>query len=213
MFKNIDIEKWPRKPFFDQYLHQMQCTYSITVNLDITKLMEFRRTNQYKLYPVLLYVLSQAVNTYDEFRTAFDSEGQLGIWSEMHPSYTIFHKESKTFSSIWTSWSNNLEEFINNFNIDMQTFGNREGIMAKPHAPANVFPVSILPWTSFTGFNLNIQSDGKYLLPIFTFGKYFSQDNKLLIPLALQVHHAVCDGFHASRFVNTLQDYCNNLGQ
>lgn len=183
----------------------------MTVNLDITKLMEFRRTHQYKLYPVLLYVLSQAVNTYEEFRTAFDSEGQLGFWSEMHPSYTIFHKESETLSSMWTSWSNNLEEFINNFNTDMQTFSNREGIMAKPHAPANVFPVSILPWTSFTGFNLNIQSDGKYLLPIFTFSKCFSQDNKLLIPLALQVHHAVCDGFHASRFVNTLQDYCNNL--
>lgn len=29
--------------------------------------------------------------------------------------------------------------------------------MAKPDAPANTFPVSMLPWESFDGFQLNLQ--------------------------------------------------------
>lgn len=29
-------------------------------------------------------------------------------------------------------------------------------------------------------------------------------------PLAIQVHHAVCDGFHLCRFVNELQDLFND---
>lgn len=30
-------------------------------------------------------------------------------------------------------------------------------------------------------------------------GKYYTQGDKVLMPLAIQVHHAVCDGFHVGR--------------
>ncbi len=41
----------------------------------------------------------------------------------------------------------------------------------KENIPPNVFPISSIPWTSFTGFNIN--NDADYLLPIITCGKYF----------------------------------------
>ena len=84
-------------------------------------------------------------------------------------------------------------------------------INPKPGLPENVFPISSLPWTTFTGFNLNITSDGTYLFPIFTFGKYFIRGKKTLIPLSVQVHHAVCDGFHVSRFINDLQSVLDSF--
>ena len=77
---------------------------------------------------------------------------------------------------------------------------------AKPGTPANTFPVSMIPWTSFDGFNLNLQKGYDYLLPIFTLGKFEEEDGICRIPLAVQVHHAVCDGFHLSRFLNELQE-------
>lgn len=55
---------------------------------------------------------------------------------------------------------------------------------------------------SFTGFNLNFFNDNKFLLPIITIGKYFEQGNTLQLPVCLQVHHAVADGYHASQFMN-----------
>lgn len=64
----------------------------------------------------------------------------------------------------------------------------------------------MVPWVSFTGFNLNINEDNNYLLPILTGGKYFNQDGKTLFPLAVQMHHAVCDGYHASLFINEVQE-------
>lgn len=42
-----------------------------------------------------------------------------------------------------------------------------EKFTAKPDVPENNFNVSMVPWTTFEGFNINI-SDFKYLLPIFT---------------------------------------------
>ncbi|MBP8894155.1 MAG: chloramphenicol acetyltransferase CAT, partial [Saprospiraceae bacterium] len=50
-----------------------------------------------------------------------------------------------------------------------------------------------------------------YLIPIFTMGKYFQQDNKILLPMSVQVHHAVCDGYHTSRFFNEVQELVSNF--
>ena len=92
---------------------------------------------------------------------------------------------------------------------DIDAYGERKGMFAKPNPPENTFPVSMIPWTSFEGFNLNLKKGYDYLLPIFTFGKYYEEGGKYYIPLSIQVHHAVCDGFHVCRFLDELQDLLN----
>lgn len=62
MFKLIDTSSWKRKPYFDHYFNQIRCTYSITVNIDITNVLSFKDRNKVKLYPLLIYVISKAVN-------------------------------------------------------------------------------------------------------------------------------------------------------
>lgn len=54
-------------------------------------------------------------------------------------------------------------------------------------------------------YNINVFGDEKYLLPIFTMGKFFYVNEKRMLPLAIQVHHAVCDGYHVGRFIELLQ--------
>lgn len=211
MFKPIDTSSWKRKPYFDHYFNQIRCTYSITVNIDITNVLSFKDRNKVKLYPLLIYVISKAVNKYEEFRTAINDRGEIGVWETLSPCYTVFHKNSESFSNIWTEWNDDLNLFLSNFEQDSKRFGQIDRIDAKPNTPANVFPISSLPWTTFTGFNLNIFADGTYLLPIFIYGKYFKDGNRYLIPLSIQVHHAVCDGFHVSRLINEIQQECSNM--
>lgn len=211
MFKPIDTSSWKRKPYFDHYFNQIRCTYSITVNIDITNVLSFKDRNKVKLYPLLIYVISKAVNKYEEFRTAINDRGEIGVWETLSPCYTVFHKDSESFSNIWTEWNDDLNLFLSNFEQDSKRFGQIDRIDAKPNTPANVFPISSLPWTTFTGFNLNIFADGTYLLPIFTYGKYFKDRNRYLIPLSIQVHHAVCDGFHVSRLINEIQQECSSM--
>ena len=69
----------------------------------------------------------------------------------------------------------------------------------------NVLNVSMIPWVHFTAFNLNLQHGDQYLLPIFTLGKYQEKDGRRMLPLAIQVHHAVCDGYHIALFMEKLQ--------
>lgn len=213
MFELIDKDTWKRKQYFEHYFREIRCTYSITVNIDITEVMEFRKKKKSKLYPLLIYVLTKAVNSHEEFRTAMNDKGELGIWDVLLPCYTVFHKDSESFSNMWTEWDDDIHVFLSNYERDIKMFGNTHDMDAKPGMPENTFPISSLPWTTFTGFNLNIFADGSYLLPIFTFGKYFNQDGRFLIPLSVQVHHAVCDGFHVSRLVNEIQKTCDEMNK
>lgn len=77
----------------------------------------------------------------------------------MLPCYTIFHKETETFSSIWTEFTADYTEFLQDYQKDIDAYGERKGMFAKPNPPENTFPVSMIPWTSFEGFNLNLKKD------------------------------------------------------
>lgn len=201
-FTIINRETWDRKEYFDHYFSNIPCTYSMTTKLDITKLINSNR----KLYPTMLYLISKVVNNKDEFRISLDMNGQVGIFDEMLPCYTVFHKDTKTFSNIWTEYSDDYDIFCKSYEKDIQIFGSVKGMIGKPDIPTNTFPVSMIPWTTFEGFNLNLQKGYDYLLPIFTIGKYYEENGKYLLPLAIQVHHAVCDGYHICSFINELQE-------
>ena len=200
-FTPIDREHLARREYFDHYFSQVPCTYSAVFKLDITKLRQQGR----KLYPTMLYQIAGEVNRWEQFRTALNSRGQLGVYDQMHPCYTIFHKKSETFSNLWTEYTPDYEAFCQAYQRDMEEYGGNLGMEAKPGTPENTFPVSMLPWASFEGFNLNLQKGYDYLLPIFTMGRYYEENGRTLLPLAVQVHHGVCDGFHLCRFVSGLQ--------
>ncbi|WP_367925917.1 type A chloramphenicol O-acetyltransferase [uncultured Ruthenibacterium sp.] len=201
LFEKIEKSTWPRREYFDHYFSHVPCTYSMTVRLDVTKI----RQAGLKFYPTMLHAITTIVNRHEEFRTAFNEKGELGIYSEMIACYTIFHKDSQTFSNLWTAYEPELHTFCAAYEQDLKQWGTNKAFNAKPNLPENNFPVSMIPWTVFEGFNLNLPKGQNYLLPIFTMGKYYPENEKILLPLSVQVHHAVCDGFHLCRFINELQ--------
>lgn len=198
-FNLIDLEKWERKEYYLHFINEVRCTYSATVNLDITNLKGQR------LYPAMIWLLTQTVNLFPEFRTALTDEG-LGIYDKLNPSYTIFNSSKKTFSVIWTEFNADYIKFLKAYEEDLAKYSLSTNFAPKPQRPKNSFDVSMLPWFSFTAFDINVFDEGKYLLPIFTMGKFFDVGEKRMLPLAIQVHHAVCDGYHVGKFIETLQE-------
>ena len=201
-FHPIDRESWERREYFEHYFTLVPCSYSMTVQLDITRL----HISRLRLYPAMLYCLTKEVNRRREFRTAINSSGQLGYYDNMHPSYTVFRRDDETFTNIWTEYDPDFSSFLKAYESDVDKYTALPGFAAKPDAPENCFNVSMIPWQSFEGFNLNLPKGGDYLLPIFTMGRFHEENGRILLPLAAQVHHAVCDGFHLCRFLGELSE-------
>lgn len=161
-FEVIDRQSWSRKEYFEHYYSSVPCTYSMNVRLDITEIVESR----HRLYPAMLYAISVIVNRHSEFRTSVNEKGEVGVFSEMIPCYTVFHKKNETFSNIWTEYHPHFSKFLDAYQKDMEKYGSILQMEAKPNTPINTFPVSMIPWTTFEGFNLNLQKGYEYLLPI-----------------------------------------------
>ncbi|GGG01469.1 type A chloramphenicol O-acetyltransferase [Paenibacillus albidus] len=210
IFHPINMDNWARKPYYEHYLNHTRCTYSMTANIDITRLLAELKSKGMKLYPALIHMITATVNGQIEFRTCLDAQGRVGYWDSMSPSFTIFHEEDKTFTALWTLYSEDFHDFYNRYLEDMDKYGKVQQFSAKTNEPPNTIPISSIPWVSFSGFNLNVFNEGTYLLPISTIGKYFRQDGRILLPFAGQFHHAVCDGYHASLMFNGLQARADN---
>lgn len=203
-FNIINRDNWYRKEYFEHYLQQ-QTTFSIATEINITILMRNLKKKNYKLYPAFIFMVTNLVNSHREFRTSFNLEGNLGYWTEICPSYTIFDKKTHTFSGIWSPNLANFSEFHSQYEKDVEKYNGTGSLFPKTPIPDNNIPISMIPWSSFTAFNLNINNGGDFLLPIVTGGKYSQVNDELFLPVSLQIHHAVCDGYHASVFMNGLQ--------
>jgi chloramphenicol O-acetyltransferase type A len=213
-FHLIDLDTYSRKDHFEHFLNRVPCTYSATVPIDVTRLRVALKEKGLKAYPAQIYLLTTAVNYFPEFRMSLDGDRRLGYWERASPLYTVLSPDTKTFSGIWTPYDENFASFYRACIADIDRYGNG-AFMPQADQPANLINISSIPWLDFTAFNLNL-TPNDYLLPIFTIGKYIERDGTTQMPLAIQVHHAVCDGYHLGQFVehvrhlaNTFEDWLN----
>ncbi|WP_446897022.1 CatA-like O-acetyltransferase [Clostridium sp. LBM24168] len=210
-FKKIDMSSWPRIEHFKYYINNIKCKYNMNVNIEITDLLSEIRKRNLRFYPTFIYIVSKAINQNMEFRMSYNGDDELGYWDYLNPVYTIFHEDDKTFSDIWTEFSDDFSKFYTNAVTDMETYKNVKGIKAKPDQPENFYPISAVPWVSFTGYSSISLDESKMLFPVITFGKYFKQNKRMMIPFSMLINHAVADGYHTCKLINDIQYYAKHI--
>lgn len=201
----IDLETWPRRRHFEHYLRTVRCTYSMTVEIDVTDFVAAVRASGRRTYIAQVWAIASIVNRHPEFRMTLTADGAPAVWPEVHPSFTIFHPETETFSSVSAAFDRDFAAFHDAAARVIADHAGSTELFPQGPPPPNSFDVSSLPWTDFTGFNLNVEGGGGHLAPIFTLGRYVERDGRMLLPMAVQVHHAAADGFHTARLVNDLR--------
>ena len=211
VFTPINKEKWGRKPYFDYYMERIKSKYTLTVQMDISPLIQAIQKQEYRFFPTFLFAIMKGINQNESFRMGYDAEGQLGHWQFLHPSYTIFHPDDQTFSDIWSEYSADFQTFYQNVTNDMEIYKGVKGISTKPGAPPNFCSVSSIPWLSFSGFAQDTYEASQLLTPLIRFGKYYQEGDKTLIPFAIFVNHAVADGYHTAKLINEISDIVSDV--
>lgn len=203
----IDKPNWPRRTHYDAYSKSAKCSAQLTHVLDVSKLCAECQSNRIKFYPAMIVLISEIINQMPEFRMTLDGENQLGFWNFVSPSYTIFHEDDKTFSSINTAWEDSKNNLYHNLIADMKKYQNVKGISPSPELK-NIFHISCLPWLSFNSFDLQLYSN-QYLSPIITWGRYSEDNGKIQMPISVTINHAAADGYHICQLLIKLQTLCN----
>lgn len=206
----IDIEKWERASVFTRFIGDLRCVMSLTAEVDITKFLNFVRKNNLKFYPSFMWAVTKIVNSHDEFKYGWNDEGKLVLYDVINPYYADFDEQTQKFKKMVINFSDDLFEFNNYYLKNKKIYEKLSGFDFK-EVPKNVFDVSCLPWVKYSAFDMHVFDEGKYLAPVVTWGKYVSQNDKIIIPLTMNIHHAVADGFHLCRFFTEIQNLLNSF--
>lgn len=207
-FTPVDFKTWERAEHYYYYKDKLKCNYTLNAQIEITELINCLNKTNKRFYPSFIYVCIDIINKIKEFRMDYNSDGVLGYWSYVVPSYTIFHDDNKTFSDIWSEYDEDYELCYNNIVKDIKLYKDIKGVKTKPNQPKNFCPISCIPWISFTSFAQDSTTDSKLLFPIIRFGKFHKENNRILLPISIFVKHAIADGYHTSKLINDIETKC-----
>ena len=200
----IDLATWPRREAFERYRDRVPCTYAMTVELDVTAFVAALRASSRKTYPAQIWAIANVVNRHPEFRMTLTEDGAPATWPIVHPAFTVFNPARETFAAVSLPYDADFGRFHDDAVETLAVAAASTTMFPQGGLPANGFDVSSIPWTSFTGFTLQIDGGSNHFAPIFTLGRHLERDGRTLLPLAVQIHHASADGFHTARLVGEL---------
>lgn len=210
-YTKVDIDKWSRGSLFQFYIEKMRIVMSLTVDINVAPLITYTKKNGLKFYPAMIWVVSKVINSHDEFKYSWDTDGNLIRWDSISPSYTVFNQDDECFSKFVTEYTDDIFEFYKRTMDDQKKYQEERAIIG--NQPQNFFDVSCLPWVKYKHFDVHVFDEGKFLAPVLTWGKYEMQNGNALMPLTMNIHHAVADGFHLSRFFNEVQELIDSYAE
>lgn len=202
----LDMDRYPRKEQFDLFRSLAYPYVGMTVNLDITNFMSYIKEKGLPFYLTFLYAATQTANAVPEFRRRILGNGIIE-YDHCICSYTLA-LENENYCYCTADDRLPFNEFLKD-SKQRQEKARQNQTLAEGADENQRFFFSSIPWISYTSIiqPVPIPADSN---PRITWGKYFTSEGGLKIPVSVLVNHALMDGFHISKFFSKLQSRCDN---
>ena len=206
----IDLETWKRKEHFN-FFHGMDYPqFNICANIDVTNFLNFVKTKGISFYHSMIYALTQAANEIPNFRYRIRDDKVI-LHDKLHPSFTYLNDgDDDLFKLITVEMKDDLFEFVKS--SEEKSKNQKVNFVFEELAGRDDFIyITCIPWISFTHISHTISLNKNDSVPRISWGKYFSENHKVLLPFSVQVNHALMDGIHIGRYITYLQNYIDNI--
>lgn len=199
--RHIDMETWPRRQHF-QFFHGIAQPHAgLCANVDISLLRNAVKQGGYSINTAIIYVLTAAANAVPEFRQRI--RGDDVIEHEIvHPATTIL-AEGHLFSFCTFGYTADFAAFAAHVGEQIAYRQANPSLEDEPGRDDLLF-LSAVPWVSFTAV-FHPMRQPVDSIPRITWGKFFEENGKFKMPLSVQGHHALMDGFHMGQYYETVQ--------
>ena len=207
MKKYVDMENWSRKKQFELFNSLDYPHFSITANVDITKMYAYIKENELPFYNTMVYLTIKTANSIKEFRCRI-SGNKVVEYDVIHPSFTISSKDD-LFSFCTTVYKEDYDEFLKFAKMEINRLGGEVDLEDEVGKDDLIFITSV-PWVSFTSVTHPIHMNPVDSIPRIAWGKYFNDNGKIKMPLSIQGHHGLMDGLHVGKYFNKLQEFLDS---
>lgn len=206
-YELIDMLKFDRADYFS-YFMSVGTTIEFTAKVDVTKMLDRCKKDKLNFQAVMLYQLYKVVNTIENFKLDV-LEDKLIKWDKIVPTFSSMNKNSKLFFTLYADMQENCVDYNKQYQKTVENYADSTTIVPQGNLPENVFNVSCIPWLHFEHFSSNSKAIENKVIKMITFGKYEQIDGCFILPLTIQISHAIADGYHVALFFEKLQEELN----
>lgn len=207
-YRQLDMNTYKRKSHFE-YFNTLAYPYvGITVNVDITDLFAAIKEKELPFFLTFCYCVSRAANLVPEFRQRI-KDGRIVEFDFCKTSHTVA-LEDETYCYCTLDSRMPFSEYLP-YAVQAQEEAKKQKRVAdeEDEVDGMIF-ISTLPWLTYVSFiqPTPIPADSN---PRITWGRYFRQEGRVLLPVSVLCHHALVDGLHISRFYGRLNEQMGEL--
>lgn len=203
MPQKIDIDTWKRKDLFNFFKEYQDPFFNITGQVDVTELYYQCREDGHSLFLSSLYFAVHTANLIEEFRMRL-KDGELFVYDRIEAGCTILH-EDNTFGFCYFPYEGSLNKFVEQGRLNIAA--QKKHKVLDPHLnQLDIIHFSTIPWVAFTSFKHARRQGVEDSIPKIVFGKVCEIDRRMKMPVSVEVHHAICDGFHVGKYFEVFEN-------
>ena len=198
--KKIDLTTWSRAEHFKFFLPFSQPFFNIVLDLEVKPLFEYAKSQQISFTASYLYCLHTAVQQYPPIRYRIVDRGPVEV--ENITLSAVFLRDDESFRFVPLEFQKSLVDYELHYQRQ-KSFHLKKPLLNSmfTNSADNIdqIYISILPWFKFTSFKHAENAAFDSGIPKIVFGQY--QKEQGVLPVSIEVHHALMDGLHISQFV------------
>jgi chloramphenicol O-acetyltransferase type A len=199
----LDIENWARRDLFEFFHGYERPHFNVCTRLDITSLLNLLRERPgVSVSLAYLYFALRVANEIEPFHYRL-KDGRVVVHDVINGGTTVL-LPNESFSYAYFDYHENFETFLLGAGQSIKRV-QAEGLL-KPTMRDDLIYFTVLPWVSFTSF-AHARTPGRgESVPRIAFGKFTAENERTLLPISVEVHHALMDGLHVGRYLNGLEE-------
>ena len=200
----IDLTTWNRREHFEFFSRFEEPFFGLVANIDCTPALAEAKRLGVPFFLYYLYHAVQAVNAVENLRYRIEDR-QVYTYDRIHASATI-GRPDHTFSFSFIEQHDELAEFVRGAQAEIAAVQASTGLRLSPAtARVDVIHFSALPWVRFTGLTHARSFSHPDSAPKISVGQTFQEGTATLMPVSVNLHHGLADGYHAGLFLAEFQ--------
>ncbi len=199
----LDFESWSRRELFEFFINYSNPYFNVCTSVDVTNLISVvRERPDVKVSSGLHYFALRAANETEPFRYRL-KEGKVIVYDVIHGGTTVL-LENESFAYAYFEYQPDFLRFVADMAKGVEDV--KKGGSLKPTMRDDVIYHTTLPWISFTSFS-HARTPGRgESIPRIVFGKFTQVNDRITMPISVEVHHALMDGLHVGRFLTRFEE-------
>jgi len=199
----LDVTNWARRDLFEFFRDYDRPHFNICTRLDVTRLLNLLRDHpDISVSLAYLYSALRVANEIEPFRYRL-KEGKVIVHEVINGGTTVL-LPNESFSYAYFDYQKDFEAFVLAAGESIRRV-QAEGSL-KPTMRDDLVYFTVLPWVSFTSF-AHARTPGRgESVPRIAFGKFTRENERTLLPISVEVHHALMDGLHVGRYLTTFEE-------